>query len=99
MPILTSSAALLLLAFGAAFGAQLVRQLSKSTVPKARRVIFSAIAAGLAGVAALGLAREWLGVGAELTLALSLVVGWSGAPILDVLGRTLGSRLTGPDRS
>ncbi|WP_027480998.1 hypothetical protein [Deinococcus pimensis] len=83
----------LLAAFTAASGVQLVRQCMKDTLPRWRRVLAATLGAGVAGATACALLLEWLDVSALFLVAASAVVGWSGAGFLDVLGHAVESRL------
>lgn len=85
--------ALLLAAFVAAFATQLARQLMKETPPRARRTLASAVAAGIASVSTTALVHEWFSLSTAALLAISCIVGWSGAGVLGTLGFALETRL------
>lgn len=83
----------LLASFAAAFTTQLARQLMKERLPRARRILAAALAAAIASVASCLLLREYFAVTNLALLAVSCVVGWSGARVLGGLGFALESRL------
>ena len=84
---------LLLVTFTGGFTTQLARQFMRETPPPARRLLATAMAAGIASVATSALLVEWFDVSHITLIAVSCVVGWTGAGVLTTLGTALETRL------